>query len=182
MRLRSILVLMTVLLALGGYLYFSNSPEPASNSEPRFFMWKIDMQDLQQVEIQLPRENKSQAFILGEDGAWYFDDPQRSEVDSERWGGGIPALLSGPGADRVIKENATEEEIAKYGLSQPQMVITLTLMDGKSITIIIGDKTPIGDAYVQVPGSNKVATVDYTWYNVIERLVTEPPYAAIAAK
>ncbi|GAG36527.1 unnamed protein product, partial [marine sediment metagenome] len=31
--------------------------------------------------------------------------------------------------------------------------------------------------YVQAPGSNDVALVDYTWYEVLERLVKEPPYA-----
>jgi len=58
------------------------------------------------------------------------------------------------------------------------MEIILTLEDGDILNITVGDRTPGGDAfYVQVPDSNDVCLVDYTWYEVLERLVKEPPYA-----
>ncbi len=182
MRLRSILVLLTILLALGGYFYFSNAPEPPTEPEPKVFVWDIDMEEIQHIEIRLPREGKSQSFIKikGEDEfPWYFDDPQRSEVDKERWGGGIPLLLSGPGADRVIAKDTTPEKLAEFGLTQPQMEITLTLENGHIMNIKVGDETPNGNNfYVQAPGTNDVATVDFSWYEVMERLVKEPPYAS----
>ena len=181
MRLRNILILLAILLALGGYFYVSSRPEPAPPEEPQLFVWLIDVEEIQHIVIELPHEGKSQAFIKIREGGkfpWYFDDPQRSEVDVERWGGGIPLLLSGPGIDRVISENATEEKLAEFGLTQPQMKITLTLEDGDILNIKVGDSTPGGLAhYVQSPYSNDVALVDYTWYEVIERLATEPPYA-----
>ena len=133
MRLRSILVLLTILLALGGYFYFSNAPEPTTEPEPKVFVWDIDEEEIQHIEIRLPRESKSQSFIKIEEEdkfPWYFDNPERSEVDKERWGGGIPLLLSGPGADRVIAQNATAEKLAEFGLNQPRMEITLTLGSG----------------------------------------------------
>ncbi|MFC2020871.1 DUF4340 domain-containing protein [Chloroflexota bacterium] len=180
MRLRSILILLTILLALGGYFYFSNIPEPPVKPEPRLFVWDIEMEVIQRIEISLPREDKSQAFIkIPEEDKfpWYFDDPQRSDVDTNRWGGGIPLLLSGPGVDRVIAENATQEKLAEFGLVQPQMEIILTLEDGDTMNIIVGDATLDGHAlYVQAPNTNDVALVDYTWYMVLERLVKEPPY------
>ncbi len=149
------------------------------------FVWDIDMEEIQHIEIRLPREDKSQAFVkIKEEDKfpWYFDDPQRSEVDKERWGGGIPLLLSGPGADRVIAWKATPEKLAEFGLAQPQMEITLTLENGRIMNIKVGDKTPNGNNfYVQAPGTNDVATVDYTWYEVLEKLVKEPPYAPPSA-
>jgi len=181
LRLRNVLILLTILLALGGYFYFSNAPQPASKSEPQLFVWLIDIEEIQHIEIRLPREDKSEAFIKirkGDKFPWYFDDPQRSEINIERWGGGIPLLLSGPGTDRFINRNATEEKLTEFGLTQPLMEITLTLEDGGILSIIVGDKTPDGHAfYVQAPDSNDVALVDYTWYEVLERLVKEPPYA-----
>ncbi len=185
MRLRNILILLIILLALGGYFYFSNSPEPPPKEEPRVFVWIIEMGEIQHIEIRLPREDKSEAFIKipeGDKFPWYFDDPQRSEVDVARWGGGIPLLLSGPGAERVIARNATEEKLAEFGLTQPQMEITLTLEDGDIINITVGNRTPDGNTfYVQAPNSNDVCLVDYTWYEVLERLVKEPPYAPPSA-
>lgn len=168
------------------YFYFFNTSEPPpEKEEPRVFLWNIETDEIQHIEIRLPREDKSQAFvkISQEDKfPWYFDDPQRSEVDVARWGGGIPLLLSGPGAERVIARNAAEEKLAEFGLTQPQMEITLTLEDGDILNIKVGDRTPDGiNYYVQAPGSNDVALVDYTWYEVLERLVKEPPYASPAA-
>ncbi len=181
MRLRNILILLVILLALGGYFYFFNKPEPAPPPEPQLYVWLIEMDEIQHIEIRLPHEDKSEAFIKVKEEdkfPWYFDDPQRSNVDVERWGGGIPLLLSGPGAVRVIAENATQEELAEFGLTQPRMKITLTLENGDILNINIGDWTPNGNAfYIQVPGSNAVCLVDYTWYNEMERLVKEPPYA-----
>lgn len=181
MRLRNILILLAVLLTLGGYFYFSNIPQPAPKVEPRLYVWMIDMDEIQHIEIRLPREDMSQTFIKEKEGSkfpWYFDDPQRSEIDVDRWGGGIPLLLSGPGANRVIAENATPEQLTEFGLTQPQMEIFLTLEDSSILNIKVGDNTPDGvNYYVQAPRSNDVALVDYTWYGVLERLVKEPPYA-----
>jgi len=186
LRLRNILILLVILLALGGYFYFSNgSKPPPEKVEPRVFLWDIEMGEIQHIEIRLPREDKSEAFVKIKEGdkfPWYFDDPQRSEVDVARWGGGIELLLTGPGAERVIAKNATEEKLAEFGLTQPQMEITLTLEDRDILNITVGDRTPEGNTfYVQVPDSNDVALVDYTWYEVLERLVKEPPYAPPSA-
>jgi len=185
LKLRNILVLLVILLALGGYFYFSSIPQPAPKPNPELFVWSIGMEEIQHIEIALPREGKSQAFIKIEkehEFPWYFDDPQRSDMNVERWGGGIPLLLSGPKADRVISENTTLEKLAEFGLTQPQMKITLTLEGGDTLNIVVGDRTPSGNAfYVQVPDSNDVCLVDYTWYEVLERLVKEPPYAPPAA-
>ena len=185
MRLRSILILLIILLALGGYFYFSNDSEPPPQAEPRVFLWDIEMGEIQHIEIRLPREDKSEAFIrIKEEDKfpWYFDNPQRSEVDVARWGGGIELLLTGPGAERVIARNATEEKLTEFGLTQPQMEIILTLEDGDILNITIGDRTPDGDAfYVQDLDSNDVYLVVYNWYEVFERLVREPPYVSPSA-
>ena len=185
MRLRSILILLIILLALGGYFYFSNDSEPPPQVEPRVFLWDIEMGEIQHIEIRLPREGKSEAFIRIKEGdkfPWYFDNPQRSEVDVARWGGGIELLLTGPGAERVIARNATEEKLTEFGLAQPQMEIILTLEDGDILNITVGDRTPDGDAfYVQDLDSNDVYLVVYNWYEVLERLVREPPYALSSA-
>ena len=182
MRLRNILILLAILLALGGYFIFFNKTEPPpEKEEPRVFIWDIEMDEIQHIKIRLPREDKSEAFVKiteGDKFPWYFDDPQRSAVDTARWGGGIPLLLSGPGAERVIAKDATEEQLVEFGIAQPQMELTLTLEDGDILNITVGDRTPDGDAfYVRAPDSNDVALVDYTWYEVLERLVKEPPYA-----
>ena len=179
MRLRNILFLLVILFVLGGYFYFSNIPV-LEEREPQTFIWLIELEEIQRVEIRLPGEDMSQAFVRAEDRSWHFDDPQKSKVDMERWGGGIPLLLSGPEAKRVIARNATQEKLTEFGLTQPQMDIILTLEDEDILNITLGNRTPDGNAfYVKAPGSNDVALVDYLWYEVIERLVKQPPYAPL---
>lgn len=177
MRLRSIVILLLIFLVAGGAFYVYGRPKPPPPKEPRLFVWLVEMEELQQIDVRLPREGKSQAFVLGEDRYWHFDDAQKSPVDRKRWGGGIPLLLSGPGADRVIAKDATPERLAEYGLADPRMQVVLTLTDNRTVNIAIGNETPSGNAfYVKAPDTSDVATVDISWYQVIERLVKEPPY------
>ena len=180
MRLRNILILLFILLTLGGYFYFSNIPPPLSKPEPTWYVWNVDMFEIKHIDIQLPHEGKSQAFIKHTDRYFYFDEPDGPKVDMERWGGGIPLILSGPGAERPIVKGATEDELAVFGFTQPIMLLTLTKEDGEIVRIEVGDEVPDGHAhYVRVADSNDIYIVDATWYNVLERLVLDPPYPPI---
>ncbi len=95
----------------------------------------------------------------------------------QRWGGGVPLILSGPGANRSIAADASDEQLAVYGFGAPAVRIDLTLANGSSVKAEVGDRTPDGGAsYVRLAGSHDVYTVDQTWVDVLERLVREPPY------
>ncbi|MFC1897725.1 DUF4340 domain-containing protein [Chloroflexota bacterium] len=181
MRIRNILILLAILLALSGYFLFFNNSEPPPEIKPKIYVWDVDLDEIQHIEIRLPHENMSESFIKiakESEFPWFFDDPQRSALDTTRWGG-ITLILSGPGADRVITRNTTGEKLTEFGLTQPQMEIILTLENENILSIKVGDRTPDGDTYyVQAPGTNDVALVDYTWYEVLERLVKEPPYTS----
>lgn len=182
MRVRNILILLVILLGLGGVYYFVSIPEPPKPQEPRYYAWLIEMDDIKHIELSLPKEGKSQAFIKipKEDTfPWYFDDPQRTNVDTKRWGGGVPLLLSGPGVERIISKNTAPDKLAEFGITQPSMEITLLLTDNKTMNITIGSITPDGSSYyVLAPNTNNdVALVDKSWYDVLARMVTEPPVA-----
>jgi len=177
LRPSNITALIAILLILGGYLYLTSMPVPPPKEDPQLFVWLIEMEEIQHIVINLPREGKSQSFIKEEDRSWHFDDAERSPVDMQRWGGGIPLLLSGPSTNRLISANTSEEKLIEFGLMEPLMEVTLTLENDEVLAIKVGDNTPNStNHYVQAPGSTDVALVDYTWYNEIARLVREPPY------
>lgn len=184
MKARNIVILLLIFAVLGGTYYVVSRPKPGPPPEPKMYVWDIQQEDIERITITLPREpgapSQSWIDIPQEDKfPWYFDDANRSAVDTKRWGGGIPLLLSGPGADRVIAENATQEKLEEYGLLNPSMVIKLEMFNGQTMNITVGDRTPNGNNYyVRAPSTNAVATVDYTWYDVLSKLVTDPPYAA----
>ena len=168
-----------VLVTLSVVFYFSSRrPEPSAATEsPRHFVWRVEMLALRHMTIDLPREGKSESWYLHEDRFWYFDEPDGPKVDMDRWGGGIPLLLSGPGANRLVVEEATADQLEMYGLADPQMLIELSLDTQETLDIEVGDRTLDGTAYyLKMADSTEVYTVDYTWYDVIVGLVLDPPY------
>jgi hypothetical protein len=178
MRLRTILILAGVLVAVAiGYYFTALPPEPAPKAEPRVFVWSVEMTELASMAISLPQQSKKEAWVKHEDKQWYFDRPNGPRVDNKRWGGGIPLILSGPGAERIIMEDATDEQLEIYGLMSPLMIIELTTDGGKMINAEVGDRTPDGQAhYLKLKDSRDVYTVHTSWFEVLERLVLEPPY------
>lgn len=184
MNKKGILILLAVLIVLMGVYFVYGRPKPVPE-EPVVYVWNVNDSDLTHVVISLPREGKSLSFIKivqGDKFPWFFDDEQKSPVDSVRWGGGIPLLLSGPSASRVLLHEATDEELTEFGLMPtPLMQVILTMTDNSTMTIDVGDNTPNGgNYYVRAPSTTGVATVDASWYDVISGLVDNPPYAATA--
>jgi hypothetical protein len=187
LRFRNIVILAVILAVLVGVFYLVTRPEPTTPPKTIVYVWDIEMDDITHITISLPLEDLSVSFIKipqGDKFPWFFDDGNGnySSVNATAFGGSGPALLvSGPGANRDLGR-ATDEQLAEYGLTNPSMKVIVTFeKDGIESTIEsdAGDKTIDGtNYYVRAPRSNQVALVDYTWYEVLKKLVKEPPYAS----
>jgi hypothetical protein len=177
LRPRNILILVAV-LAIALTVYFVTQPaeEPTTEIEPAEYVWQFEMDELEYIEIELPGQEMSESFLKHEDRQWYFY-PDGSEVSSYRWSGGIPAILAGPETERSIAKNATEEQLDAYGFTSPLMKITLATENDEVANIVVGSAVPDGSAYyIRLAESNDVYIIHVEWYDVIERLVTDPPY------
>ena len=184
MRSRTIIFMMAILIALALiFLITRRTPTPEQSSVPQTFVWSIAIKDLRGIVIHLTSEGKREAWVKHEDQHWYFDQPNGPMVNAKRWGGGIPLLLSGPGAQRLVTNSATDQQLEIYGFKKPKMKLDLFLQDGGTVNIEVGDKTLNGQAYyIRKLGSDTVYTVDYTWHDVLERLVLDPPYPSTEEK
>ena len=178
MKLKAILILAAILAVAGSVYYFASRPKAPAEPAAKYFVWDFTMDQLQKVTISLPKSNQSESFIKhADDQEFYFDIPNGPMVDNQRWGGGIPLLLSGPGAMRLILQNATSTELQQYGFNTPTMTLTMTLTDGTVYNVLVGDSNPTAAAtYVKLTDNNDVYTVDISWYNVLAGIVTTPPY------
>ena len=178
MKLKAILILLAVLAVAGTTYYFVSRPKPPPETEPKYYVWDFKMDDLQHVVLSLPKANQSEAFVKhADDRNFYFDVVNGPKVDMQRWGGGIPLLLSGPGATRLILLNAPDTKLTEYGFNKPNMTANLVLTDGSTYDIQVGDENPEGTTYYVRLASNKdVYTVDKTWYDVLSGIVSDPPY------
>jgi hypothetical protein len=115
---------------------------------------------------------------------WFIKDDEGgedAEVDIDRWGG-IPSLLNGPAAAtnlmKTEEDRAQLGDRASYGLDPVRTVITVTSANGQVFVVNLGDLTPTEDGYyvsVEDPRDN-LYIVHNSWVDVLERLLTEPPY------
>ena len=191
MKLKAILILVAILAVAGTTYYFVTRPKAATQPDAKHFVWNFDMDNLQNVTMSMPKANVSESFVKHPDNQeFYFDVANGPEVDNQRWGGGIPALLSGPEASRMIQADATTAELQQYGLDPTvtpttlNMDIKLTiLLSGTPVNyeIYVGASNPGGTTYyVRLAGNTDVYTVDKSWYDVLADIVTDPPYIPAA--
>ncbi|MBN1643219.1 MAG: DUF4340 domain-containing protein [Dehalococcoidales bacterium] len=179
MKTKVILSMVVVLAILGSIYFFVNRANQTivQTYTPRPYVWDFEMDYLQHIVLSLPRENLSESFVKHEDRLFYFDVENGPKVDMQRWGGGIPLLLSGPGSERIIADNVTDAQLTEYGFDNPSLTAVLTLDDGTVYEIEVGDSNPSGTTYyTRLIGNNKVYIVDKSWYEVISGIVSNPPY------
>jgi len=178
LKLKAILILVAILAIAGTTYYFVSRPKPAAPPAPHYYVWNFDMQDLKHITMSLPKSGQTPlSFVKHDDGEFYFDVPNGPMVDNQRWGGGIPLLLSGPGANRLILENATDAQVADYGFDTPNFTATLVLDDNKTYEVQVGDLNPEGtNYYTRLANTGDIFTVDKSWYDVMAGIITTPPY------
>jgi hypothetical protein len=169
--------MLAAFLLLAALLFVLLRPEPEPTVEPRPVVWSIEPDRLWAVTITLPEQEKRERWVKEGDD-WYFDQSDHRRVDPARWGAGIPLLLSGPKAERLIARDAGAEALAGYGLNSPSMQVELAMADGTSLVVDVGDSTPDGNAdYVKLRGSADIYSVSREWRDVLKELVLNPPYA-----
>jgi hypothetical protein len=162
-------ILIILVAVVGGYvLIFELNRRPEKDPEPPYF-YDVELTDITEITISI--KDTQQSFIKAEH-QWVFKD-SGNPVDLARWSG-IPLLLTGPRAARVLKNRL--EDPQEYGVDPPQTHITVKLEGGHVINVVLGHKTPDGlSHYAQVVGFPQLYLVSSTWGDVINRIATEPP-------
>lgn len=162
-----------VIVAVVWWLARPAEPEPQPEA-PR--LWRVEFLQIDSISVELPRAGLAEAWYRGDDRQWYFA-PDGPRVDQRRWGGGIPMILTGPRSDRAIETDATTAELASYGLDKPSMRVRIEDETGERVDVEVGDPSPTGETYyLRRADSQAVFTIHRSWYEVLERLVTDPPY------
>lgn len=78
-----------------------------------------------------------------------------------------------PVAQRRVAQDISEEEYAEYGLDDPQAYWTVTTLDGRTVTVYVGDQILSGGGYyVRLEGRNAVYMVGSSLADTILKPVT----------
>ena len=168
------MILAGILILLAGVVFYFHLTIPGQKQEKRPEIWSVDGEKIYHITIRLPHQKKTIAFFQDKEEHWRFDDETRHPVDPKRWGG-IVILVSGPKSKRLIAEKV--EDLEEYGLTDPQMVVILGVKGRKDpLEILFGGRTPEEDHfYVKLKHSSPVYLIHGTYFQVLERLVLEPP-------
>lgn len=154
MRPKGLLIATAVLAALAAAVWWSNrqkKEEPESPSSPKLLSLRQD--EITKIEI-LRREGETTRIEKGGDGAWRITAPEPLAADRSA----VESLVSSAAAlnaDKVVEEKP--EDLAVFGLKEPHARVVITLKDGKTRTVLLGDDAPVGGGgFAQVDGDPKV--------------------------
>jgi hypothetical protein len=160
MKSTGLLIAAALLAALTGVLYWSNhhksEDKPASDAPVATKLLSFKDADVNKIEID-KKGTEQVELAKGADGKWAITAPQSLTGDQDAITG-IISVLSGLNSERVVEDHAID--LKQYGLADPSVKIDLTMKDGKSQKLLLGDDTPTGNAvYAAVGGDPRVFTL-----------------------
>ncbi len=176
MNLQTTFLLIVVAVAMGIVAYINpfKADEDAAEDSPWFY--RLAEEDITRLEVVYQGEK---AAFTKEDGReiWEFVDPVGIPPRHFRWAG-VTLIFSGPITRRDLSVWApTIEDPAQYGLDNPITVVDVSLTAGRNLRFRLGDMTPDGGHnYAQVVGFPQLYIVAAGWAEVVNRLVTDPPF------
>lgn len=106
--------------------------------------------------VALAVERAKEEKVKPEDAGWKIVKPESAEADK----GEVLKLLSR--VTEVKAESFVEEDAAdlgKYGLTKPEITVSLVSDDGKKAGLMIGAEAPEGGRYAKIYGSSAVIRI-----------------------
>lgn len=150
--LRSFIALLTILVALGAYLYFVESKRtPGDDIEKKEKVFAVESDKID--EITITSESGDTTALKKSGTEWQIVAPAAAAADSAEVSG-ILTNLASLDQQRLIDENPAN--LAEFGLADPRIEVGFTA-DGQQQTLLIGNKTPTGgDVYAKTGAAPKV--------------------------
>ena len=160
MKFARLLIAAAVLAGLGGLLYWSNRSEEAKagKPDPKAAPKILDLKEAEIKQIEI-RHRDGETTVVQRDGSgkWSISAPQPLAADQSA-AGAVATAASTLSSDRVVDENANNP--SSYGLDPALLGITLTMADGKTHVLRIGEDTPTaGGSYAMLDGDKRLFTI-----------------------
>jgi hypothetical protein len=155
MSLRKALLMVTVLLALGAYVYFVEFAQEKAETEQKKLL-TFDTETVSDIALTYP----DRAIHLKKDaaGKWQITQPLEVEADDTTVDNLLNAIANAE-VKRTLDEASQDGNL--YGLNAPVVKFQLTLKDSKPLPVIsLGKDTPVGfSVYAQREGEAKILLV-----------------------
>jgi Domain of unknown function (DUF4340) len=156
MKISGLLIACVVLAALLGLLYWSNhhpatadsAVKASADTPPKILT--LDQLNINSLAIHHADQPTVDLSRNGS-GGWQITAPKPLAADQDSVSSVLSAVSS-LNADRLLEDKATN--LSSYGLSNPALEVDVTLKDKKTQKLLVGDKTPSGNAYYAMLGGD----------------------------
>jgi Domain of unknown function (DUF4340) len=168
MSFRNTLALAVLFLALAGYLYFFEVPRHQNaTAAKKLVQFKPD--DVTAVTLTYPDK---EIALKKTAGSWRIEKPMDVDADQMAVSNLIRAVADAE-VKRTLEGEAKTPDV--YGLDKPEVVVKLTLADGKTLPAIrVGKAAPVGfSAYAALEGSSEVKLVPSVFQTGMKREVKD---------
>ncbi|MBN1113907.1 MAG: DUF4340 domain-containing protein [Oligoflexia bacterium] len=170
-RFKSSLILLGVFLLVFIYVYFveyrlgEKKKIEKENSEK---IYNTETEEIKKIGIKRGNDRKWSLIIeQNKDKKWFIVEPVSKSADVAAVNNMLSSLNT---KASIIVENEKEPDLAPYGLSGPEITAVFYYEDGKEVTLLIGDKTPVGDdRYVYIKDSGRVLAAARTLYDNFDK-------------
>ena len=160
MRFTGLFIASVVLAGLAAGLWYSNkekaaeAAKPPSDASPKIL--SLTDADIRKIDIKKV-DGRETAIEKDKAGTWQMTAPKSYLVDKDA-ASQLSSSVSNVSSDRVVEEKGTN--LNEYGLVPPNIEIDVTLKDGKTKKLLIGDDTPTGSgAFAMLEGNPRVFTI-----------------------
>ncbi len=169
MQRATLLVLTTLALGLGAFVYFyeiRGKPQREAEADARARLFDIDQKSVQRVEVG----NQYGTFVFTRQGtSWMLDGspPVRADETAVQ---DVLFTLNELRADQTLE---SVEDLALYGLDSPRIRVTVST-GAETFRLLVGDDTPFGGkTYVQVGDEASVKLVSVPVVGKLNRKRTD---------
>jgi hypothetical protein len=156
---KKLLIAAIVLAALSGVLWWSNKhpdwgqAKKADAETPAL----VNISDSSLAGIEIQKRDGSKVSLERQAGKWVITAPAAYPADQEAVNS-IASALAPATADSVVEDKPGD--VAKYGLTNPTVTVSIHEKGGRTDQLLFGDDIPAGSmVYLRVAGNPKVYAV-----------------------
>lgn len=175
---RITIVLVVILLALGGYIWYTfvradappvNPPTPQATAIPFATLAETDVTA---IEVRDVKNNKA-TRVVRNGTAWKMEQPAQGEAFIDR----VEEFLLDVTRISAPRTVNNPGELAAYGLNPPVYTVDLTLKDGTTTRFELGNPNPDKSYnYIRKANEPTIYLIDTTVADTIRGFVSEPPF------
>ncbi|MCL4459738.1 MAG: DUF4340 domain-containing protein [Chloroflexi bacterium] len=170
MSFKTTAILLVILLVLGGFVYWLEYRPGRPQEKAQLSVFNFKVEDVNSIEVE---HNGRSTVVTKKEDRWQMLKPEQVEADKWRVEG-VLTRLGSLTATRVLDNPG--QDLATYGLSNPQAEAKVTLTGAKREILFIGDKNPEGTAYyANLPAGDKVYLIPSQIADDLIKMVDQPP-------